>query len=181
MDEPHPVDNLDLWSMAAHLLSAPDSSTLLARIVTAAQQVSGAAGVAILLYNRELGFFEPVTPSVSVGLDPTWLRGRGLPATHSLAAQALESDGIVDLQNTATMPDMEFPLLAGGLRPGAVSVAPLKVDDQFIGVLGLYHLAPRAEPVNHAHLQAFAAMAAPAIFNAQVHQRERTLAPGTAL
>ncbi|MGH2346471.1 MAG: GAF domain-containing protein, partial [Chloroflexota bacterium] len=161
--------------MATDLLSAPDSSTLLARIVTAAHRVSGAAAVAILLYNHQSALFEPATPTVSVGLDPTWLRGRGLSGAQSLAAQALETGGIVDVRDTASMPEMEFPLLAGGARPGAVSVAPLKVEGRFVGVLSLYDLTPRTEPVNHAHLQAFAAMAAPAIVNARIHQRERTL------
>ncbi len=175
MDALRTGNDPDLWSMAAYLLSAPDSSTLLTRIVSAAHRVSGAGAVAILLYNRELGLFEPVTPSASVGLDPAWLRGRGLPVCQSLAAQALETGGIVEVRDTASVLELEFPLLAGGVRPGAVSVAPLKVEDRSVGVLGFYHRMPRQEAINHAHLEAFAAMAAPAIVNAQVHQRERTL------
>ena len=74
-------DDPGLWTMAATLFSAPDSSTLLARVVAAAHQMSGADAVAILLYNRQLGVFEPVTPSVAVGLDETWAQRQGLPAT----------------------------------------------------------------------------------------------------
>jgi PAS domain S-box-containing protein len=164
-----------LWTMAANLFSAPDPSTLLARVVAAAYRMSGADAVAILLYNRQSGLFEPVTPSVAVGLDETWSRRQGLPAAQSLAARALDTGAIVEVRDTATVPEMEFPRLRGGQRPGSVRVAPLQVDGQFVGVLSFYDLAPRVEPANRPLLQAFAALAGLAILNARTQHRERVL------
>jgi PAS domain S-box-containing protein len=168
-------DDPGLWTLAATLFSTPDPSTLLARVVAAAHQMSGADAVALLLYNRELGVFEPVMPRVAVGLDATWPRSQGLPAAQSLAARALETGEIVEVRDTAAVPGMEFPRLRGGARPGAVRVAPLQVEGHFVGVLSFYDLAPSAEPANRPLLQAFAALAGLAIVNVRVHQRERML------
>ncbi|HVA88482.1 MAG TPA: GAF domain-containing protein [Chloroflexota bacterium] len=169
------ADDPGLWTMAATLFSTPDPSTLLARVVAAAHRMSGADAVAILLYNRQLGLFEPVTPSVAVGLDDTWSRQQGLPAAQSLAARALETGDIVEVRDTAAVPEMEFPHLRGGARPGSVRVAPLQVEGQFVGVLSFYDLDPRIEPTNRSLLQAFAALAGLAIVNARAQQRERML------
>ena len=168
-------DDPGLWTLAATLFSAPDPSTLLARVVAAAHQMSGADAVAILLYNRQSGLFEPVTPSVAVGLDETWSGKQGLPAAQSLAARALDTGDIVEVRDTAAVPEMEFPRLRGGQRPGSVRVAPLQVEGQSVGVLSFYDLAPRAEPAHRPLLQAFAALAGLAIVNARAQQRERVL------
>jgi GAF domain-containing protein len=159
--------------MAATLFSAPDPSTLLARVVAAAHRMSGADAVAILLYNRQLEVFKPVTPSVAVGLDDTWPRSPGLPAAQSLAARALETGDLVEVRDTAAVPGMEFPRLRGGLRPGSVRVAPLQMEDQCVGVLSFYDRAPSAAPADRAVLRAFAALAGLAIVNARTQQRER--------
>ena len=168
-------DDPSLWTVAATLFSVPDPSTLLARVVAAAHRMSGADAVAILLYNRQLALFEPVTPSVAVGLDKSWSRRQGLPAARSLAARALETGDIVEVRDTAVMPEIEFPRLRGGQRPGSVQVAPLHVEGQFVGVLSFYDLAPRFEPANRPLLRAFAALASLAIINARAQQREHVL------
>ena len=81
----------------------------------------------------------------------------------------------MEVRDTAAAPEMEFPRLRGGQRPGSVRVAPLQVEGQFVGVLSFYDLAPRTEPANQPLLRAFAALAGLAIVNARTQQRERVL------
>lgn len=148
---------------------------MLRRVVSAARAVTRAEGAAILLHDRERGLFVPTRPSVAMGLDERWLQRQGLEAAQTLALRAVEARDIVDLTDTAAEPELEFPLLAGGRRPGAVSVAPLQADEEAVGVLELYHAAPRHAPVDRDLLQSFAALASMAIEAARGHERERSL------
>jgi GAF domain-containing protein len=173
---PRPVPNDHALDHAtADLLSSRDATAVLRQVVQAARALTNAHGVAILLYNRESALFVPAVPSVAAGLDERWLERQGLAAAQSLALRALEAHQIVEVLDTARTPELDYPLLAGGRRPGAVAVAPLEVEDTVVGVLGVYHAQPRTAHLAGDALGAFAQLAGLAITIARAHAREHTL------
>src|SRR5918911_3316611 len=171
---PVPTDHA-LYHATAGLLSGHDATAVLWQVVQAAQALTSADGVAILLYDRESALFVPAVPSVAVGLDEHWLQRQGLEAAQSLALRAVEAHQIVEALDTARTPELDYPLLAGGRRPGAVAVAPLEVEDTVVGVLGVYHALPRTDRLDGDALGAFARLAGLAITIARAHERERAL------
>ena len=132
---PVPTDHA-LYHATAGLLSGHDATAVLRQVVQAAQALTSADGVAILLYDRDSALFVPAVPGVAVGLDERWLQRQGLAAAQSLALRAVEAHQIVEVLDTARTPELDYPLLAGGRRPGAVAVTPLAVEDTVVGVLG---------------------------------------------
>ncbi len=160
-----------LYRAMAQFLRAGDPQGLWRHIVAAAHDLAGADGVALLLYDRAQDLFVPTVPSVAVGLDERWLQRQGLPAAQSLAGRALQAGDIVAVHDTASTPELEFPLLAGGRRPGAVAAVPLGVPEQIQGVLGVYFLQARTAPLDAELLRAFAEVAGAAL--ATMHERER--------
>jgi signal transduction histidine kinase len=159
----------------ASLRSGQDATAVLRQVVQAAQALTSADGVAILLYDRESALFVPAVPSVAVGLDEHWLQRQGLEAAQSLALRAVEAHQIVEALDTTRTPELDYPLLAGGRRPGAVAVAPLEVEDTVVGVLGVYHAQPCTAHLDGNALGTFAQLASLAITIAWAHERERTL------
>ena len=156
-------------------LDAQAGHAVLRRVVAAARALTAADAGAILLYDRARDLFVPVVPSVAIGLDDGWLQQQGLTATRSLGLRAVETHYIVEVRDTAATPDLDYPLLAGGRRPGAVAVAPLEIDGAVVGVLGLYNVQPRDAPLDREALRAFAELAGHAITIAQAHERESAL------
>ena len=171
---PVPTDHA-LDHATAGLLSGHDATAVLRQVVHAARALTSADGVAILLYDRESAMFMPAVPSVAAGLDERWLPRQGLVAAQSLALRAVEARKIVDVLDTARTPELDYPLLARGRRPGAVAVAPLEVEDTVVGVLGVYHALPRTDRLDGNALGAFAQLAGLAISIARAHERERAL------
>src|SRR5919202_1737042 len=171
---PVPTDHA-LDHATAGLLSGHDATAVLRQVVHAARALTSADGVAILLYDRESAMFMPAVPSVAAGLDERWLQRQGLVAAQSLALRAVEARKIVDVLDTARTPELDYPLLARGRRPGAVAVAPLEVEDTVVGVLGVYHALPRTDRLDGDALGAFAQLAGLAISIARAHERERAL------
>jgi signal transduction histidine kinase len=161
--------------VTAGLFTSRDVTAVLRQVVQAAQALSSADGVAILLYDRESALFVPAVPGVAVGLDERWLQQQGLVAAQSLALRTVEARKIVDVLDTARTPELDYPLLARGRRPGAVAVAPLEVEDTVVGVLGVYHARPRTDHLDGDALWAFAQLAGLAISIARAHERERAL------
>lgn len=154
---------------------APDTTAILRHVVTAARALVVADGAAISLYDSENGRFMPTAPGVAVGLDERWLQRQGLEAAQTLAERAAGTRDITMLLDTATAPDLEFPLLTGGRRPMAVCAAPLEVAGSVVGVIELYDATPRSGPYPQEALRAFADLAGLAIANATAHEQERIL------
>jgi signal transduction histidine kinase len=171
---PTPYDHA-LDQATAGLSGRRDATAMVRQVVHAARALTAADGVAILLYDRENALFVPTAPSVVVGLDERWLQRQGLEAAQSLALRAVEAHQIVEVLDTARTPELDYPLLAGGRRPGAVAVAPLEIEDTVVGVLGVYHAQPRTDCLDGDALGAFAQLAGLAITIAQAHERERAL------
>src|SRR5437763_5362672 len=168
-------DDRAQYHATASLSSSRDATAVLRQVVQAARALTNADGVAILLYDRESARFVPAVPSVAAGLDERWLQRQGLEAAQSLALRAVEAHQIVEALDTAGTPELDYPLLAGGRRPGAVAVAPLEVEDAVVGVLSVYHAQPRTAHLDGDALRAFAQLAGLAITIARAHERERTL------
>jgi signal transduction histidine kinase len=172
---PRPVlINHARYHATAALPSGHDATAVLRQVVQAARALTAADGVEILLYDRENALFVPAVPSVVVGLDERWLQRQGLAAVQSLALRALEAHQIVEALDTASTPELDYPLLAGGRRPGAAAVVPLAVEDTVVGVLGVYHVQPRTAHLDGDVLAAFAQLAGLAITIARAQARERT-------
>ena len=148
---------------------------MLRHVVAAARALANADAAAILLYDRENALFVPAVPSVAVGLDERWLQRQGLAAVQCLALRAVEAHQIVEALDTARTPELDYPLLAGGRRPGAAAVAPLEVEDTVVGVLGVYHAQPRTARLDGDALRSFAALGGLAISVAWAREREGTL------
>src|SRR5918911_639540 len=157
------------------LFTSRDVTSVLRQVVHTARALTSADGVAILLYDHESALFVPAVPSGAVGLDEHGLQQQGLAAVQSLALRAAEAHQIVEALDTTRTPEFDYPLLAGGRRPGAVAVAPLEVEDMVLGVLGVYHTQPRTDRLDGDALGAFAQLAGLAISIARAHARERTL------
>lgn len=157
------------------LSGAPDAVAMLRHVVAAARAITGSDGAAILLYDRQSGLFVPTMPSVAVGLDERWLQRQGLEAARTLAMHSANSHEVAIISDTATTPELDFPLLSSGRRPGAVSAAPLEVDGVVVGVLELYDATPRTREPDRAALGSFAALGGLAITTAQAHEREHAL------
>ena len=157
------------------MLHESQGLAMLRMVVATARTLVHADAVAILLYEREQDLFVPTIPRVAEGLDDRWHHSQGLAAAQALARRAVEAHAVLNLTNMATAADLEFPLLAGGLRPGAACAAPLEVNGELVGALELYYGAPQAAPVDEELLRAFAAMATTAITAAWEHERERSL------
>ena len=172
---PHAVGTGAVYQAATSLFSTRDTGIVLRRVVAAARALTTADAVAILLYDRENALFVPVVPSVAVGLDESWLQRQGLEAAQSLALSAVEAHDVVDVRDTATTPDLDYPQLAGGRRPGAVAAAPLEIEGSVVGVLSAYHAQPRTTPIDRDALRSFAEMAGLAITVARAHEPEQTL------
>src|SRR5919204_595508 len=108
---PHPVPNdhaLDHATIGQ--LSGHDATAVLRQVIQAAQALTSADGVAILLYDRESALFVPAVPSVAVGLDEHWLQRQGLGAAPTPALRAVEAHQIVEALNTACTPELDYPL-----------------------------------------------------------------------
>jgi GAF domain-containing protein len=148
---------------------------ILRHVVAAARALAHADAAAILLYDRENALFVPTTPSIAVGLDERWLQRQGLEAVQSLALRAVEARQIVEVFDTAGTPELAYPLLAGGRRPGAVAVAPLEVEETVVGVLGVYHAQPRTDPLDGDALGAFAQLGGLAMTIARAYEHESAL------
>ena len=112
------------YHATASLSSSRAATAVLQQVVQAARALTKADGVAILLYDRESALFVPAVPSVAVGLDERWLQRQGLDAAQSLALRAVEAHQIVAALDTACTPGLDYPLLAGGRRPGTRAGAP---------------------------------------------------------
>lgn len=169
------VRPFDVWHIASRLFSSHQVHAVLCEVVSSGRALMGSDAAAVLLYDRDRDRFVPAVPSVAPGLDERWLQGRGLEAAQSLAAQAMQARAVREVLDTATTPDLQFPLLAGGWRPGSVCVTPLDVEGRTVGVLGLYAIQPRTSPSDTATLRSFAALAGLAIANAQAYERQRQL------
>ena len=148
---------------------------MLRHVVAAARALANADAAAILLYDRENALFVPAVPSVAVGLDERWLQRQGLEAAQSLALRAVEAHEIVEVLDTASTPELTFPPLAGGRRPGAAGAVPLEVQGSVVGVLGVYHAQPRTAHLDGDALRSFAALGGLAISVAWAREREGTL------
>jgi signal transduction histidine kinase len=155
--------------------AARDATPTLRSVVRATRALAGAAAAAILLYNRDANLFVPVVPTVAEGLDEAWLQRQGLPAAQSVALRAVQSGDILEIGDTAALPDEEFPLLAGKQRPAALSVTPLEVEGTVVGVLEVYYAQPNPRHLDRAAARAFADLAGRSIAVAHAHAREQSL------
>ena len=164
-----------LTRIAAALFSHHEVHAVLREVLTAARSLAAYDAAAVLLYDRERSLFVPAVPSVAQGLDERWLQRQGLEAAQTLAARALQAHDVLEVLDTASTPDLEYPLLAGRAGPGAVCAVPLEAEGTPVGIVELYSAQPRTLPSDVPTLRAFAAIAGPAIANAQAHERERAL------
>ncbi len=153
--------------------SPEDVVHVLRHVIHAAQLLARADGAAILLYDHDAEKFMPTVPSGAVGLDEQWLQRRGLSAVQSLALQAVAQHDVVDVPDTATTPDLDFPLLSHGRRPGAVGVVPMYIEDTVVGALSFYDAAPRPTPLDREALLSFATVAVHAVSLAHLRDREQ--------
>jgi signal transduction histidine kinase len=160
----------ELYRATAQFLCVDDPQGLLRHIVMAARELGGAEGVSLLLYDRARDLFVPTVPSVALGLDERWLQRQGLHAAQALAGRAMAALDLVEVRDTAQTPELEFPLLAGARRPGAVAAVPLIALEQVQGVLSLYFLGPHHAPLDGDLLRAFAELAGAAL--ARTFERE---------
>ncbi len=148
---------------------------VLREVIASARAMSGAAAAAILLYDSERDLFLPTTPSVADGLDERWLQRRGLGAAQELARRVLAHSGVQHIADANAEPGLDLPVLAGGLRPGAVTVVALTADGVVLGALELYHATPAPTLIDTDILAPFAALAGMAIRTAWAHERELSL------
>lgn len=156
-----------LRGLTARLAASLDREDIFVEVVRSAADLSDAQGAALLLADEEQGI---LTVEVSQGLAESLLAR--MPIESSIAISAISSRDTVAVENSADEPHALIPLLAHGRRPGALIVAPIRVEGKPFGVVEVYYDEPRQIPRDDVDLiDALSDAAAIALRNATAYTR----------
>jgi len=164
-----------LRDITARLAASLDRAALFEEIVRAAGDLVASQGAALLLVDEGNEGNEGVVAlrvETGQGLDHEIGVGAHMPLERTLANRALEARGVVAVENMAAEPDALIPSLSDGERPGALIVAPIRVEGRPFGVVEVYYAAPRMIPPDDVEmLDALSDAAAIALRNATAYAR----------
>ncbi len=155
-----------LRGITARLASSLDRDDIFEEIVRASDDLFDPYGVALLLADEHAGVLR-----VETGRHLAHPSGADLPIAATVAARALEPRHAMAIEDTTAM-DAVFPTLAFGKRPGALMIAPIRVEGRPYGVIEVYYDLPRAiSPEDVELLDALSDSAAIALRNATAYAR----------
>jgi len=158
-----------LRGITARLAASLDRSALFEEIVRAAGDLVASQGAALLLLDEGAVALRVETGQ---GLNHKIGVGAHMPLERTLANRALESRCVVVVEDTAEEPDALIPAISDGERPGALIVAPIRVEGRPFGVVEVYYAAPRTIPPDDVEmLDALSDAAAIALRNATAYAR----------
>jgi len=155
-----------LRGITARLASSLDRDDIFEEIVRASDDLFDPSGVALLLTDEQAGALQ-----VETGWRLAHTAGADLPIATTIAARALEARHAVAIEDTTAM-DAVFPPPALGKRPGALLIAPIRVEGRPYGMIEVYYDLPRAIPSEDVDLlDALSDSAAIALRNATAYTR----------
>jgi len=158
-----------LRGITARLAASLDRTALFEEIVRAAGDLVASQGVALLLVDEQATTLHVETGQ---GLHPAAGAGASLPLAQTVANRALETRDIVAVEGIAADPGTLVPMLFKGDRPGALIVAPIRIDGRPFGVIEVYYGEPREIPADDVELlDALSDAAAIALRNATAYAR----------
>jgi len=138
-----------LRGITARLAASLDRTALFEEIVRAAGDLVASQGVALLLVDEQATTLHVETGQ---GLHPAAGAGASLPLAQTVANRALETRDIVAVEDIAADPGTLVPMLFKGDRPGALIVAPIRIDGRPFGVIEVYYGEPREIPADDVEL-----------------------------
>lgn len=153
--------------LTARLAASLDRSEIFEEIVRAAADLFAAQGAALLLTVQDTGML-----CVEAAQGLAGAIGEGLPLAATVAARSLEMRAAIAISDTSAESSTAVPPLFGGMRPGALIVAPIRVEGKPFGVVEVYYAEPRAIPPDDVELlDALSDAAAIALRNATAYAR----------
>lgn len=159
-----------LYHVARTVNSSLDVMEVLQTIVTSTAQALNARACSLRLLGpdgKQLMF------GAAHGLSPAYrAKGPVLLAQSEIDALSLQRDGSVVIDDARSDPRFQYPDEAREEGIVSVLVAPLKVQDQPIGVLRVYSATPRTFGSEERELaEAIASLSALAIENGRLYER----------
>ena len=164
----HNAENAAFRRLARQMAAIADSAELLELLCTAASELCDATGAAVLRGSGSEGEVVSAAGAMTLGLE------RRFPLDGSVAKEALESGGVVSVENFTTS---QRPLarIVPELRIGPVLAAPLIAHDRLLGILTVVRgeRAPAFSSVEAQRLRVIADHAALAMWKAELLEQSR--------
>ena len=158
-----------LYEVAKAVNSSLDTDEVLARIVAATTEATGAKGCSVLLLDDER---KELTHSATHGLSDDYLHKGEILADRSLA-RALQGETVV-VSDVSTDSRIQYPAEAVKEGIGSLLCVPLAVRDQIIGEMRIYRSQQQDIPPDMVKLlTAVASLSAIAIENSRIHDSLR--------
>jgi len=126
--EIHHAENASLRRLARDMAAVADSTALLELLCTAASEQCDASGAAVLRGSGAEGEVVSAAGAMTLGVE------RRFPLDGSLALEALQSRGVVSVENF-TESHRPLARIVPELRIGPMLAAPLIAHDRLLGVL----------------------------------------------
>jgi signal transduction histidine kinase len=164
----HNAENAAFRRLARQMAAIADSAELLELLCTAASELCDATGAAVLRGSGSEGEVVSAAGAMALGLE------RRFPLDGSVAKEALESGGVVSVENFTTS---QRPLarIVPELRIGPVLAAPLIAHERLLGILTVVRgeRAPAFSSVEAQRLRVIADHAALAMWKAELLEQSR--------
>ncbi len=166
-DEPN-AENASLRRLARQMAAVADSAELLELLCTAASEQCEATGAAVLRGAGAEGEVVSAAGAMTLGLD------RRFPLEGSVAQEALESRGVVSVENF-TASQRPLARIVPELLIGPMLAAPLIAHDRLLGVLTVVRgdRAAAFSPREARRLRVIADHAALAMWKAELLEQSR--------
>ena len=166
-DEPN-AENASLRRLARQMAAIADSGELLELLCTAASEQCEATGAAVLRGSGSEGEVVSAAGEMTLGLE------RRFPLEGSVAQEALESRGVVSVENF-TASQRPLARIVPELHIGPVLAAPLIAHDRLLGVLAVVRgeRAAAFSPREAQRLRVIADHAALAMWKAELLEQSR--------
>lgn len=164
----HNAENTAFRRLARQMAAIADSGELLELLCTAAAQLCDASGAAVLRGSGTEGEVVSAAGAMTLGLE------RRFPLDGSVAKEALESRGVVSVEDFSTS---QRPLarIVPELRIGPMLAAPLIAHDRLLGILTVVRgeRAPAFTSLEAQRLRVIADHAALAMWKAELLEQSR--------
>ena len=164
----HDAENAALRRLARQMAAVADTTELLDLLCTAAAEQCDASGAAVLRGAGSEGEVVSAAGSMTLGLE------RRFPLDGSVAKEALESRGVVSVENF-TASQRPLSRIVPELRIGPMLAAPLIAHDRLLGILTIVRgeRAPAFSALEAQRLRVIADHAALAMWKAELLEQSR--------